>query len=256
MNYNKIDNKEFFNIRIPWDRNTYLGFIISVIICSIFIFLTSFFNMKQPTLYEPKSNVIPIELLSFGEGDGTGVSKGNLTAEGEAHKGLLPANQLEDAKIASNGKISATTKLNPEDANVIPSKNLSIAAKSDPNASGSDRENIGNPKGSEQGRGLGDKGYGAGLGMGLGDIEWGGGGNRIVLQKKIPVYPPGVNTSGTIRIKFTVLPDGTVDKMIPLEKADPRLERAAMDALRQWRFNPIKENIVMEGIITMAFKLR
>lgn len=256
MNYNKVDRKEFFSIKIPWDRNTYLGFAISVVLSTILVLIASFFNMKQPTLYEPKSNVIPIELLIFGEGDGTGMSKGNLTREGEAHKGKLPTNQLEDAKIASEGKVSTTTKLNPEDANVIPSKNMTIADKSDPNARGSDKENIGNPKGSELGKGLGDKGSGAGLGTGLGDIEWGGGGNRVVLQKKIPVYPPGVNTSGTIRIKFTVLPDGTVDKMIPLEKADPRLERAAMEALRQWRFNPIKNNIAMEGIITMAFRLR
>jgi protein TonB len=256
MNYNRIDNKESFNIKIPWDRNTYLGFFISAVLSILVVLIASMFNLHQPTLYEPKSNVIPIELLIFGEGDGTGMSKGNLTEEGEAHKGKLPANQLEDAKIAATGKVSSNSKLNPEDANVVPSKSLALADKSDPNAQGSDRENVGNPKGSELGKGLGDKGYGAGLGKGLGDIEWGGGGNRIVLQKKIPTYPAGVNTSGTIRIKFTVLPDGTVDKMIPLEKADPRLERAAMDALRQWRFNPIKDNIAMEGIITMAFKLR
>jgi protein TonB len=256
MNYNKLDNKESFSIKIPWDRNTYLGFTISVLLSTILVFLASLFTMKQPKIYEQKSNVIPNELMIFGEGDGTGMSKGNLTQEGESHKGKLPTNQLEDAKISTNGKVSSTTKLNPEDGNVIPSKNVSIADKSDPNANGSDKENIGNPKGSELGRGLGNKGSGAGLGTGLGDIEWGGGGNRVVLQKKIPVYPQGVNNSGTIRIKFTVLPDGTVDKMIPLEKADPRLERAAMEALRQWRFNPIKDNVAMEGIITMAFKLR
>jgi len=111
MNYNRIDNKESFNIKIPWDRNTYLGFFISAVLSILVVLIASMFNLHQPTLYEPKSNVIPIELLIFGEGDGTGMSKGNLTEEGEAHKGKLPANQLEDAKIAATGKVSSNSKL-------------------------------------------------------------------------------------------------------------------------------------------------
>jgi len=50
--------------------------------------------------------------------------------------------------------------------------------------------------------------------------------------------------------------DGTVTSMVPLQKADPALEKAAMDALRQWRFNPIQEDIEMEGRIPFTFRLR
>jgi TonB family protein len=43
--------------------------------------------------------------------------------------------------------------------------------------------------------------------------------------------------------------------MYPLQKGDPMLERSAMDALRQWRFNPLKSNTEMYGIITFTFRL-
>jgi TonB family protein len=44
--------------------------------------------------------------------------------------------------------------------------------------------------------------------------------------------------------------------MILLTKADPALEKAALDALRQWRFNPIKDTVDMIGIIPFKFQIR
>jgi TonB family protein len=58
-----------------------------------------------------------------------------------------------------------------------------------------------------------------------------------------------------IRIRFTVAKDGTIISMLPLQKGEPNLEKAAMNALRQWRFNPLKDDKIMFGIITFTFKL-
>jgi TonB family protein len=91
--------------------------------------------------------------------------------------------------------------------------------------------------------------------LGLGDIEWGGGGNRVVLFKKLPKYPPGVNTEAVIRIRFTVSPKGNVINAFPLQKGDPLLEKAALDAIKKWRFNPLKDDREMYGIITFTFRL-
>jgi len=43
--------------------------------------------------------------------------------------------------------------------------------------------------------------------------------------------------------------------MYPLMKGDPALEKSAMEALRNWKFNPLKVDKVMEGIITFTFRL-
>ncbi|OGU56462.1 MAG: hypothetical protein A2X64_03365 [Ignavibacteria bacterium GWF2_33_9] len=255
MNFNNYDEKPFMSFRIPWDRNTYFSWITSVIIFLILIFLMKLFDLNPPQEIVLQKNVVPIELLYFGDGDGTGGNKGNLTEEGRKAKGPETTNQLEDARIAAVSSNRNTSDVNPEDAAYLrPSGNPS----SDENQQerGSDSRSIGSGDGDAFGSGLGEKGFGSGSGRGFGDIDWGGGGNRVVLFKKVPQYPPGVATSGTIKIQFTVLQDGTIDKMYPLEKADPRLERAAMDALRQWRFNKISENIVQVGIITLTFKLR
>ena len=37
------------------------------------------------------------------------------------------------------------------------------------------------------------------------------------------------------------MPDGSVGRIIPIIKADTELEAAAMNSLRQWRFEPLPE---------------
>ncbi|TAE27287.1 MAG: TonB family protein [Candidatus Kapaibacterium sp.] len=103
--------------------------------------------------------------------------------------------------------------------------------------------------------GLGRFGSGAGRGQGYG-LEWGGGGNRVVLHKELPKYPPGMNTSTQIKIRFTVNPNGTVGMILPMQKGDPLLERAAIEALRRWQFNPLQETKEMVGFITFTFRVQ
>lgn len=256
MSFNNYDEKTYVSFQFPWDRNTYSSWFFSVIVVILLVLLMQSFDLNPPREIELQRNVVPIELLSFGEGDGTGGNKGNLTEEGQKLKGPATANQLEDARIAARSNNQNQSNINPEDAAYLTPSGNPSSDKDNQQDKGSDSKSIGNPEGDAFGSGLGDKGFGSGSGRGFGDIDWGGGGNRVVLFKKVPQYPAGVNTSGTIKIQFTVLMDGTIDKMYPLEKADPRLERAAMDALRQWRFNSISQNVVQVGIITLTFKLR
>jgi TonB family protein len=81
---------------------------------------------------------------------------------------------------------------------------------------------------------------------------------RKILQKVLPAYPQGYNREGTIRIRFTILANGWVGEMIPVQKTDAVLEQNAMDALAKWRFNPLPQSApqqTVEGIITFRYKL-
>ena len=71
------------------------------------------------------------------------------------------------------------------------------------------------------------------------DIDWGGQGTRKIYMYSLPSYPEGVEKEIDIRLRFSIKPDGTVGTVIPLTKADTKLENAAINSLRQWRFEPL-----------------
>ncbi|MCF7805378.1 MAG: energy transducer TonB [Candidatus Marinimicrobia bacterium] len=81
---------------------------------------------------------------------------------------------------------------------------------------------------------------------------------RSILSKTIPEYPQDLQREAVIRIRFTVTPDGRVGQMIPVQKDYPELEALTLDALKEWRFNPLPpsaEQRAVEGIITFRYVL-
>ncbi len=245
-------------IKLPWDTNTARGFGISLIVVLLFILFAPFMDIEEAYVRKIQINSVPLVLLNFGDGDGTGISKGNLTKEGASRKGQAAQSVLEDAASPAVTK-QVKNAIEQDDnmiSNPVPVKELSSAKKVSGSSDGFGSKDIGKNDGVTDGTGLGTRGSGKGMGYGFGDIEWGGGGNRIVLHKPLPKFPSGVNTNAELKFRFTVMPDGTVGRIIPLQKADPRLETAALAALRQWRFNVLKEDVVMEGVIPLTFVLR
>ncbi len=90
------------------------------------------------------------------------------------------------------------------------------------------------------------------------DIDWGGRGQRKKYSYIIPPYPEGVNKEIDIRLRFTILPDGTVGTILPLIKADTRLENSAINALRQWRFqalDPSQKQLSQIAVIVFPYRL-
>ncbi len=80
--------------------------------------------------------------------------------------------------------------------------------------------------------------------------------DRRPVQTPLPVYREKVNA--TIRVRITVDPQGRIVGRLPLIKGNPALEQAVMDALQQWRFNPLPANAPQEnqtGTITFVFRL-
>ncbi len=257
MNINRHSSEKNISFDLPWNPFTARGFVVACMVAFILIILFSFVDVSVP--YRSVDLVLPdttIKLI-FGSGDGTGARKGNLAKEGSKRRGKTAPDALDDAAQAMKSTVINKGSA-PNDpmttTRIIPAKNLASEHKGADSNSDS-KKSIGAPStGSDDGTGLGIAGTGRGKGEGWGDIDWGGGGNRVVLVKKKPPFPHGAQPA-TIRIQFRVRPDGTVGRMVPLQKADPRLEQAAMEALRLWKFNPIPGSIEMTGVIPFQFKV-
>ena len=243
------ENNARVNVVYIWDKFTARGFVYAFIcMMLLLIFFTYTKVVIDPIKIEHTSH--PIILLNFGEGDGTGKRKGNLTAEGVSSSGKAPSNPLEDA---SKDK-SASSANDPSKSNSLIAKDkVSESNKTDKDSVSGGGKTIGNGAGT--GTGLGDKGTGIGKGLGLGDIEWGGGGNRTVLSKVLPKSPNKLDRNVQLKVKFTVLADGSVANMKPMQKGDPVLEQQSLSALKRWRFNKIADGVEMSGIITFSFKM-
>ncbi len=81
---------------------------------------------------------------------------------------------------------------------------------------------------------------------------------RGILWKKLPLYPEGLQREATLRFRFFVAPDGSVQNIIPLQKGNPQLEKITTEALYEWRFTslPPSSQEVQEGVITFIYKLQ
>lgn len=91
------------------------------------------------------------------------------------------------------------------------------------------------------------------------EIDFGGKGIRKIYSYILPEYPEGVSKEIDVKLRFTILSDGTVGNIFPLIKADARLETAAINSLRQWRFEPLPEsgkNITQTAVIVFPYRLR
>jgi len=89
------------------------------------------------------------------------------------------------------------------------------------------------------------------------EIDFGGKGTRRIYSYSLPRYPDGVSKEIDVKLRFTILPDGTVGTIFPIIKADPRLENAAINSLRQWRFEPLPRGArVQEQTAVIVFPYR
>ena len=239
------------NLSLPVDKQLSEGFGIAVIIHLLLFFGLIVYVISQPP--EQVRSGIPLELIRLGLGNGPG-SGGNLSPAGDPMKGPKPENPLEDASRQEQTRQKVQPATEYELGKRVVASNVSNAAHSKDTLGSRGKKNLGNPNGNPNGTGLAGTGNGPGSGLGFG-LDWGGGGNRIVLNKVLPVYPPGVNKNAQIRMRFRVQPDGSVGLMIPTQKGDPRMEEAVYKALRQWRFNATPGKDPQQGEITFSFKV-
>ncbi len=103
-------------------------------------------------------------------------------------------------------------------------------------------------KGQKNGLGKGNSGF---------QIDFAGNGVRKIYSYILPAYPKGVSKQINVKLRFTIMPDGTVGTIFPLIKADSRLELAAINSLRKWRFEPLPpgEKTVQTAVIVFPYRL-
>lgn len=77
-----------------------------------------------------------------------------------------------------------------------------------------------------------------------------------LIKKVEPVYPPPARAArmeGTVKLDAVILKDGTVSEVTVVQSGNPLFERSAINALRQWRFTPGNQDVIMT--LTVHFQL-
>jgi hypothetical protein len=80
---------------------------------------------------------------------------------------------------------------------------------------------------------------------------------RVIFQPPLPKAT--VESESELELRFWILPNGAVGRVVPVKKADPRLEALAINYLRNWRFNPLPSDAPQDeqwGIIPFKFRIR
>lgn len=213
--------------------------------------------------------------VSFGEpgGGSGGASAAAESQTAENPEEIIPGSETE----ASNDEESVKLHNDKPDEETV-KKSEENSTKQN-KAAALTAANAGNNTGSVKGRGgQGTNPYGTGIGNGWGTGSGNGNGNgngqgdgtgdgysisfggrvRKIYSYRIPKYPEGVTKQIDIRLKFTILPDGSIGQIFTLTKADSRLENAAISSLRLWRFEPLEDNMAKQeqtAVIVFPFRL-
>jgi hypothetical protein len=80
---------------------------------------------------------------------------------------------------------------------------------------------------------------------------------QVIFQPPPPSVT--VESESEIELRFWILPNGAVGRVVPTKKSDPRLEALVINYLRHWRFTPLPPDTSQDeqwGIIPFKFRLR
>lgn len=78
-----------------------------------------------------------------------------------------------------------------------------------------------------------------------------------LIKKVEPRYPPiaqAARVEGTVVVDAVILRDGSVSDVKILSSSNKMFEQACIEAVRQWRFTPSPQDVVLT--VTVTFKLR
>ncbi len=202
------------------------GYIFSVTLHVILFVILYFIKLSDPETRE--------EYITLGFGSsGYGGIKSKTTEK------VVETQPVEEEKV------EIPKVKNEDDNNVIQKTNEKKEEK--PKAV---KQDLSSSDIEDTGEGIGGDGF---------SIDFGGKGKRKIYHHPLPDYPAGVSKEIDIKLRFTILPDGTVSQIIPIIKADSRLEIAAINSLSQWRFEPLPKNakqVSQTVVITFPYRLR
>jgi outer membrane biosynthesis protein TonB len=227
-------------------KSSGISYTISFVLHAIVILLFLLINLSFD--YVPSEYVE----LSFGISDQTG-SSGAQGNKINIIKEIPKPSEKEQSKEKNPEvkEVDLPIAVNTEDENVIKPANKEKEAAEENNEKNTETV-VSNSKSSEEGNSSVEGNFGF-------DIDWGGKGTRKIYSFILPQYPEGVKKEVNIKLQFTILPDGTVGTIIPKMKADTRLENAAINSLRQWRFEALSSNqrqVEQTAVIIFPYRLQ
>ncbi|MBT8387979.1 MAG: energy transducer TonB [Ignavibacteria bacterium] len=229
------------------EKSTGISYTVSIFLHAILIGLFLFINMSFD--YSPADYIE----LSFGISSESGSSgaEGNLVENIEEISELEMQSTTEEQNREVNEVDLPVSENTSEENIIIPADEEKEITEENKN------ENTEEVNSNVTSTGEGNESVGDGsLGF---DIDWGGNGTRKIYSFLLPQYPEGVKKEIDIKLEFTILADGTVGTIIPKMKADTRLENAAINSLRQWRFEALRNNqrqAEQKAIIVFPYRLQ
>jgi protein TonB len=228
-------------------KSSRVSYTISFVLHSIIIALFLLINLSFD--YAP-SEFVELSFGNSGETGSSGAQGDKIDIVKETSK--QSEKETSEEKSLEVKEVELPVAQNTEDENVIkPANDQKEIAEQRTELS--TEQVISNSKTNEEGNATevdGNFGF---------DIDWGGKGTRKIYSFILPQYPEGVKKEVNIKLQFTILPDGTVGTIIPKIKADTRLENAAINSLRQWRFEALGSNqkqVEQMAVIVFPYRLQ
>lgn len=90
-------------------------------------------------------------------------------------------------------------------------------------------------------------------------ISWEGVNRGEPIYAPLPEYPEGLDVEGNVKIKITVLPDGSMGDLLVTKKLNATLESVTLNKMQSWRFRPLKDSepqVNQTATITYRFELQ
>jgi outer membrane biosynthesis protein TonB len=225
----------------------HLSFSLSLL---IHLILLGLFLLIKITLDYPPKEYVELTFGTSGEVGSSGAIGTQIKKIEEVAK-PKPKNQTENKSLEVKEVQLPKAKNTSEDNAVNPAdKEKEVAKNNESKTDKNENSEVTTEGQGNKAEGTGSFGY---------DIDWGGKGKRQIYSYYIPEYPEGVQKEIDIRLKFSILPDGTVGTIIPLTKADTKLENAAINSLRQWRFEPLspaQKQLEQTAVIVFPYRLQ
>jgi protein TonB len=97
---------------------------------------------------------------------------------------------------------------------------------------------------------------GPATGQAMGPVRVSPGEGPGLIKRVEPIYPPIARASrlqGTVVLDAVILRDGSVSEVRVTKSGNPIFDKAAVDALRQWRFTPGDRDVIMS--LTVHFQI-
>lgn len=184
------------------------------------------------------------------EGGGDPDSKEPIGLAQRGHKDAVPDRTRDNVDKTRSVKIENPTNVRPTDKEPK-SPNLAGDTKDtskNTGVTGTKGQNV-------DGRGTKPAGGSGGVGIGFAD----GMGGRGWAVRPGKQYPSGSNATGTVVLRFTVLPNGKIMNITPVKRADAALVRAAISNLSRAKARPLPPDapqIAQTATIPFNFTLK